>query len=148
MVQVRTTSYIRVNKYPTCPRDPIPYQQQLKALIQSYNPRTPTTSRQGLTREHWHDVVDSPSYSTFFEAPHEITIASTTSSTTDKIVKFILTASFIAVMDEGGKAEVAEKAKGILENGGGVKWVDKPGGALEMVTSQTVVSMRKKRVNG
>ena len=137
-----------MNKYPTCPRDPIPYQQQLKALIQSYNPRTPTTSRQGLTHEHWHDVVDSPSYSTLFEAPHEITIASTTSSTTDKIVKFILTASFIAVMDEGGKAEVAEKAKGILENGGGVKWVDKPGGALEMVTSQTVVSMRKKRVNG
>ena len=51
------------------------------------------------------------------------------------------------MMDEGGKAEVAEKAKGILENGKGVKWVDKPGGALEMVTSQTVVSMRKKRVN-
>jgi hypothetical protein len=110
----------------------------------SYDPRMKNATREGHPHEHWRDVFDAPSYPKLFNPPHEETVWLTIQTTVEKILAYMLTVSYFAILPDEEKEIVKQRIRDILEKGESVVWVNKEQGLLESPQRTMAVSFRKK----
>ena len=108
----------------------------------TYDPRTKKESNPA--HERWSEVFNAPSYAKLFEGPREDITKSSKTITVDHFVEFIMTFSFIAVLDEEERGKVAKRIREVMERGEGVDWVNKEKGVFTSPSKTVAVCMRKK----
>ncbi|CCM02384.1 uncharacterized protein FIBRA_04480 [Fibroporia radiculosa] len=120
-------------------RDGAEWVAQLRDRIESEEKGTPQ-----FRLMLWRATFSTPSYTKFFDPPEENEWKYALPGTREIVTDRALSKSYIAVLSPDKKALVVEDIAKILDNKGGLKWMDEEKGIFEYPYGTVVVLCRKK----